>query len=68
MRLSKIVFLNNIQIYGKIFMINLFNANADFKTVCEIIILIFGRIIMISERLGFWKPKDLNPCYTLYRI
>lgn len=49
-------------------MINLFNANADFKTVCEIIILIFGRIIMISERLGFWKPKDLNPCYTLYRI
>ena len=45
----KIVFLNNIQIYGKMFKINLFNANADFKTVYEIIILIFGRIIMISE-------------------
>lgn len=43
------MFLNNIQIYGKIFMIYLLNANADFKTVCEIIILIFGRITTISE-------------------
>ena len=60
--------LNNIQIHGKIFMIYLLNEKADFKTVCEIIISIFGGNTAISEGHTFWKLKDLNLHSALYKI